>query len=95
MQPFDKTYGTVIKACGKLGLWEKAIQLKNQITERVPTRIVYNNLLMTLSWCNQLAPALELKAEMEEFGVGLDSFSYLTLLFNACNVISCDTSSAQ
>lgn len=85
-QPFDKTYATVIKACGKLGLWEKALELKNQITGRMPSRIVYNNLLMTLGSCNQLAPALEVKAEMEAFGVGLDGYSYFALLINSCNV---------
>ena len=76
----------VIKACGKLGLWEKALELKNQITDRAPTRYVYNNLLMTLNVCNQLAPALEIKAEMEAYGVAPDGFSYFTLLLNVCNV---------
>ena len=91
MQPTDKTYAIVIKACGKLGLWEKALELKNQFTDRRPTRYVYNNLLMTLNVCNQLAPALEVKAEMEEYGIGLDGFSYFTLLLNICNVsLSCN-----
>lgn len=86
LNPDPKSYATVIKACGKLGLWQKALELKSQMRQCQTPRLVYNTLLMTLNMCNQLEAALEVRAEMEAADIGLDGFSYFALLQNVCKV---------
>ena len=87
VQPDDFTYSVVMKAYGKLGLWQKALDLKAQISGGRRLGLpMYNNLLMVLAHNHQLPAALDLKAEMELVGVQLDALSYGALLQNACKV---------
>ncbi len=86
VKPDELTYAVVIKAYGKLGLWQKALELKAQMTNKRAHLHLYNSLLITLSYSCQLAPALELKAEMELIGVKLNQLSYSALIQNVCKV---------
>lgn len=95
VKPDDYAYSIAIKAYGKLGLWQKALELKAQMGGSRRDLAIYNNLLATLSHNQQLGPALELKAEMELLGVELDHMSYSALLQNVCKVNYCRTTAAK
>jgi pentatricopeptide repeat protein len=84
------TYNSVLSALGKAGMWQKALELMDEMRARGersesarPCVVTYNSLMSACARGGQPHLSLELFREMEEKGIRRDVYSYGAAL-HAC-----------